>query len=83
MRERRLPCESKERREQKQRKRRRERGLDFLSDAAKKMRYGEDFWGSQNQIREEDNWGGIRGRLGKISHPLFHFLAFTLTFLQK
>ena len=36
VRERRLPCESKERRKQKQRKRRRERGLDFLSDAAKK-----------------------------------------------
>ena len=38
VRERRLQCESKERRKQKQRKRRRERGVDFLSDAAKKMR---------------------------------------------
>ena len=39
----------------------RERGLDFLSGAAKKMRYWEDFWGNKKGIKDSDFGWNMRG----------------------
>ena len=65
-----------------------ERGIEkeersyWTSDAAKKLRKGEDFWAAK-QIRDVDNWGGLRVVLGKKKHytHLSNFLAFTLTYI--
>ena len=81
MKERRLPCESKERRKQKQRKRSKKRGLDFLVWCSQENRIRRRLLGQQNQIRRVDNWGGIHGRLGKKNHTPF-FPTFS-TFLHS
>ena len=77
-----LPCKKGRRRKQKN-----ERGIEkeerscWTSDAAKKLRKGEDFWAAK-QIRDVDNWGGLRVVLGKKHYThLSNFLAFTLTYI--
>ena len=65
-----------------------ERGIEkeerscWTSDAAKKIIKGEDFWAAK-QIRDVDNWGGLRVVLGKknITPTFSNFLAFTLTYI--
>ena len=55
MREGGLPCKKGRRKKQRTRKRvGKERGLDFLSGAARKMSYGEDFWGRKKGIKDGD-----------------------------
>ena len=65
-----------------------ERGIEkeerscWTSEAAKKIIKGEDFWAAK-QIRDVDNWGGLRVVLGKknITATFSNFLAFTLTYI--
>ena len=50
----------------------------------KENKKSEKTFGAQKKIRDVENLGWIRVRLGKEkSHPLFNFLAFTLKLSYK
>ena len=80
--ERGLPCKKGRRRKQKERKRNRERRKELLDfRCSQENRIRRRLLGQQNQIGRVDNWGGIRGRLGKKNHTPF-FPTFS-TFLHS
>ena len=82
VRERGLPCKKGRRRKQKERKRNRERRKELLDfRCSQENRIRRRLLGQQNQIGRVDNWGGIRGRLGKKNHTPF-FPTFS-TFLHS